>query len=117
MAVLALVTVILGLFVVRPLLSNNAVANMPDVPALPPGSTDIPDMRGANDDLETGEFELPEFPVISDFADDAGGVPALGIQRPTSDDPVDRLRSMIGERQEETVEILRSWLEDKEESV
>jgi flagellar M-ring protein FliF len=117
MAVLALVTVILGLFVVRPLLSNNAVANMPDVPALPPGSTDIPDMRGANDDLETGEFELPELPVISDFADDAGGVPALGIQRPTSDDPVDRLRSMIGERQEETVEILRSWLEDKEESV
>ncbi|MEL6243497.1 MAG: flagellar M-ring protein FliF, partial [Pseudomonadota bacterium] len=31
-----------------------------------------------------------------------------------SDDPVDRLRSMIGERQEETVEILRGWLEEKE---
>jgi flagellar M-ring protein FliF len=33
-----------------------------------------------------------------------------------SEDPVDRLRSMIGERQEETVEILRSWLEEKEEN-
>jgi flagellar M-ring protein FliF len=28
---------------------------------------------------------------------------------------VDRLRAMIGERQEETVEILRSWLEESEE--
>ena len=32
-------------------------------------------------------------------------------------DPVERLRGMIGERQEETVEILRGWLEDKEEKV
>jgi flagellar M-ring protein FliF len=31
--------------------------------------------------------------------------------------PVDRLREMISERQDETVEILRSWLEDKEENV
>ncbi len=117
MAVLALVTVILGLFVVRPLLSNGSVVAAPDVPALPPGSTDIADLRGENEDPQTGEFELPELPVISDFGDDAGGLPGLDIQTPTSDDPVDRLRSMIGERQEETVEILRSWLEDKEESV
>ena len=32
-------------------------------------------------------------------------------------DPVERLRSMIGDRQEETVEILRGWLEHKEEKV
>jgi flagellar M-ring protein FliF len=32
-----------------------------------------------------------------------------------SDDPVDRLRSMIGERQEETVQILRGWLEENNE--
>ncbi|MEP0144576.1 MAG: hypothetical protein ABJ360_02995 [Roseobacter sp.] len=30
-------------------------------------------------------------------------------------DAVDRLRAMIGERQDETVEILRTWLEDSEE--
>jgi flagellar M-ring protein FliF len=35
----------------------------------------------------------------------------------SAEDPVDRLRSMIGDRQEETVEILRSWLEDEEENV
>jgi flagellar M-ring protein FliF len=32
-----------------------------------------------------------------------------------NEDPVDRLREMIGERQEETVEILRSWLEENGE--
>jgi flagellar M-ring protein FliF len=30
---------------------------------------------------------------------------------------VDRLRAMIGDKQEETVEILRSWLEEGEERV
>jgi flagellar M-ring protein FliF len=54
--------------------------------------------------------------MISGFGDDAEGLPDIGLGAPMSDDPVDRLRSMIGERQEETVEILRSWLEDKEES-
>ena len=32
-----------------------------------------------------------------------------------SEDPVERLRAMIGDRQEETVQILRGWLEEKEE--
>ena len=30
-------------------------------------------------------------------------------------DPVERLRRMIADRQEETVEILRGWMEDPEE--
>ena len=55
--------------------------------------------------------------VISDFGDGSGELPDLNIGSGMSDDPVDRLRTMIGERQDETVEILRSWLEDKEESV
>lgn len=116
MAVLALVTLILGLFVVRPLLANSAVLPETDIPALPPGSPDVAGLAGEGASTEEGEFELPDLPVISDFADESGGLPGLEIQNP-SDDPVDRLRSMIGERQEETVEILRSWLEDKEESV
>jgi len=47
--------------------------------------------------------------------DDLGGMgdlPALGGGQ---ENPVDRLRSMIGERQEETVQILRGWLEENEE--
>ena len=42
-----------------------------------------------------------------------GGLPALGGGG--GDNPVDRLREMIGERQEETVQILRGWLEENEE--
>ena len=33
----------------------------------------------------------------------------------TDADPVDRLRHLIEERKTETVEILRSWLEDDQE--
>lgn len=99
---LALVTMVLGLFVVRPVLSKsvdfpaNALTTMP-ISAPPIGT------------VLTGEIE-----------DDSAGAATTGEMtalRGRADDPVDRLRSMIGERQEETVEILRGWLEEKEESI
>ena len=31
----------------------------------------------------------------------------------TGEDPAERLRNLIGERQQETVEILRNWLEEE----
>ena len=114
MAVLALVTLILGLFVVRPLLMKS-VEPTPDVPALPPASDGLEETSGIVAAQSTDDFELPDLPVISDFGDDQGALPDLAIGAPMSDDPVDRLKTLIGERQEETVEILRSWLEDKEE--
>lgn len=40
------------------------------------------------------------------------GLPSLDSD---DQDPVERLRSMISERQDETVEILRNWLEGEEE--
>jgi flagellar M-ring protein FliF len=47
------------------------------------------------------------------------GLPALTMATATADDvppdPVDRLRRLIEEREEETVEILRSWMEEDEE--
>ncbi len=113
MAVLALVTLVLGLFVIRPLLSRAPAGA--DISALPSpetsaeatgaeptadmGAEAIPDF-----DFSGGAGELPDLPGLPDFS--AGGI---------SDDPVDRLRSMIGERQEETVEILRTWLEEERE--
>jgi flagellar M-ring protein FliF len=115
MAVLALVTLILGLFVVRPLLSRGA-PETDAVAALPPVDETQTDLQGANGEIEAENFELPDLPVISDFGDGSGELPGLNMASAMSDDPVDRLRSMIGERQEETVEILRGWLEDKEES-
>ncbi len=117
MAVLALVTLILGLFVVRPLLSKPALPEEQDIPALPPGDLAAADDAGLNGEVESDDFELPELPMISGFGGDPSGeLPELPMGGSMSEDPVDRLRSMIGERQEETVEILRSWLEDKEEN-
>ena len=47
-----------------------------------------------------------------------GGFDDFGIGDMDTDadaDPVDRLRRLIGQRREETVEILRNWLDDSEE--
>ena len=116
MAVLAIVTVILGLFVVRPLLSRPSpqLASTPQLPDLEaggmiengPGGDQDSGFEGLPDLSFGGEAgDLPDLPGLPDFS--GGGL---------SDDPVDRLRSMIGERQEETVEVLRSWLEEERES-
>jgi flagellar M-ring protein FliF len=124
MSVLALVTLVLGLFVVRPILANGAVAALP-APAALPGPGGESDIGLASGDMalgtvHVGEIDdgpgntfsaLPEM-NMADPSQFGGGLPALGG---ASDDPVDRLRAMIGERQEETVEILRSWLEESEE--
>ncbi|ATG45278.1 flagellar M-ring protein FliF [Phaeobacter piscinae] len=136
MAALALVTLILGLFVIRPILSNQA-----SVPALgaPEGGAmdELPALGGggfmANPNLgadlaldgeiennDTGQFEpmggmgMGTGMGMGDMGGmgDMSGLPALGGG---GDNPVDRLRSMIGERQEETVQILRGWLEENEE--
>lgn len=115
MAVLAIVTLVLGLFVVRPLLLGGPNKDASNVPALPPGEEETASGGALDGEIESDDFELPDLPVISDFGDGSGDLPGLNMASGMSDDPVDRLRSMIGERQDETVEILRSWLEDKEE--
>ena len=99
---LALVTMVLGLFVVRPVLSTSV-----DQPAT--ALTSLPISAPASETVLTGEIEDD-----STRERKTGEIAAL---RGRTDDPVDRLRSMIGERQEETVEILRGWLEEKEENV
>lgn len=115
MAILAIVAIILGLFVVRPVLSR-APAQIENAPALPPA---LPD--GASDSLVSASSVDGEFPNIKMSAaqEMLPDLPAFGsmgadatIQQIPAD-PVDRLRDMIGERQEETVEILRSWLEEE----
>ncbi len=121
MAVLALVILILGLFVVRPLLSRPAVPALDQSApmALAVGSASAVDPAAPMTEALSGEldgegFELPELEVDPDFDGSLPGLPAMGGAEP--EDPVERLRAMIGERQEETVEILRSWLEDKGEN-
>ncbi|WP_434289788.1 flagellar basal-body MS-ring/collar protein FliF [Celeribacter sp. SCSIO 80788] len=120
LTVLAVVSLLLGLFVLRPLLAKPVVAlpapatqdtqsdfeNMPatiPVPDLP-----RPAAPTLNGEIDTGGFALPTMGVVSDFdfGDDEIGMPS---------DPVKRLKKLIEDRQEETVEILRSWMEDTEE--
>jgi flagellar M-ring protein FliF len=119
MLVLAVVTLILGLFVIRPVLtgpSKGAPELAPPVDAdsaplspLPTtGATTMPAVLEAED--------LGEERILARFNSDPNQR-ASTEGSVSASDPVDRLRNMIGERQEETVEILRGWLEDKEEKV
>ena len=122
-AVLAVVAIVLGLFVVRPLLSNPAATGTAQLAA--PAA--VEPARSANAEEEeiaalTGEiaddgFDGGNMPVVSDRTPDTADtdqiLPALASTE--QQDPVARLRGLIGERQEETVEILRSWLEGDEE--
>ena len=119
MAVLAVVTLILGLFVVRPILSK------PPAQQLLPPATDRDETGLALDapDTASAAMDEPDFPDLdlNTPLPDLPGLPAMGMADVAGDgfgqsnDPVERLRNMIGERQEETVEILRSWLEEDEE--
>ncbi|MDA7430267.1 flagellar basal-body MS-ring/collar protein FliF [Primorskyibacter aestuariivivens] len=119
MAVLAIVSLILGLFVVRPILSSpeqDQVLALPGAPSdMPETGFETPDneptavLTGEIDD-GTGEFApLPTFDSATDF--DAAG----GFTGDESPDPVERLRNAISDRREETVEILRGWLDETEE--
>jgi flagellar M-ring protein FliF len=110
LAALTLVALILGLFVVRPLLSKGAQAALPPpYPAVPPPGQAGGDGADGNRVLtgeidDSGGFSLPAMSTVGNF-------PAEG----ESTDPVDRLRRLIGERQTETVGVLRSWMEDGRE--
>ena len=59
---------------------------------------------------------MPELAVMSpDDIRAAGQTRLLDENGQEITDPVERLRKLIEERREETVEILRNWMEDHEE--
>lgn len=115
-AVLSVVSLILGLFVVRPILSSASATPPAGLPPPTPSAnsgtmnTDMPGLPTptAGSGALDGEIDDSILPggmaVVSDFNFD-DGVP---------ENPVERLRSMIDDRQDETVEILRSWMEQPE---
>lgn len=99
--VLAVVALILGLFVLRPALTG---ARQPA--GLPPPAPLA--LAGAGDPrVLTGEI------------DDTGAVTTMQVIAPAGGDlpadPVARLRRLIEERQTESAEILRGWMEREEE--
>ena len=140
LAVLAIVSLILGLFVLRPILTSGAGASqagqlpapLPDAtPATTEQDSALPDPATLGAMSGNSPPELPGLPALTGEIDDGGGFPdmamadfgfddaegsSLSSLGASSADPVERLRALIEERQGETVEILRGWMENAEET-
>ncbi|WP_281968853.1 flagellar basal-body MS-ring/collar protein FliF [Roseovarius nanhaiticus] len=114
-AVLAIVALILGLFVIRPILSPPRTASTPALAAPGTANQAAPDAKeqapqaSLTGEIDTSDMDEASLPVVS-------GRSAITASQAAGEDPVARLRGMISGRQEETVEILRTWLEGEEES-
>lgn len=107
--VLGIVSLALGLFVLRPILASRAAGadvNGAARPALGAPLGAPPALSGVIDD---GEFLPSNLPDIADR------IARSGTKDAPAADPVERLRRMIADRQHETAEILRGWMEDPEE--
>jgi flagellar M-ring protein FliF len=105
-AVLAAVALVLGLFVLRPILTSGVRPALP-----PPGpALALPAGPGFAAAALDGEVEPP--------FDRVGYPPArASADGPEAEDPATRLRRLIEERQTESIEILRNWMEQDEERV
>jgi len=93
LASLLLVTLFVGLFVIRPIMK-------PKTLAAPLGLT----AEGSPDNVESAEGDAVQLEVTDE---------ALSLEPP---DPVERLRQMIDERHDETVEVLRRWISEPKET-
>ena len=109
LAVLAAVALILGLFVVRPILaSGRATAALPAPDGIagalpgPGGMTDLPMLGGM------GGMDGPATMGSFDFG--GGEVDEAEVL-----DPVTRLRRLIEQRQDESMQILQSWIEEPDD--
>lgn len=112
LGILSLVALILGLFVIRPILTSgarNAQQLAAPFPTLAlPGGRSGDGMAGTALNGEIDDIGI--MPGTADFAEQEAAM--TGIEM----DPVARLRRLIEERQAESVEILRSWMEHDEET-
>ncbi|MFN3993342.1 MAG: flagellar basal-body MS-ring/collar protein FliF [Tabrizicola flagellatus] len=109
-AVLAAVALILGLFVIRPVLAsaNRSALPSPELPLALPMATpaDPVALTGeVEDGLDYGEFAGAGRSTLTEAGDG------------TQEDPATRLRRLIEQRQTESIEILRGWMEHDEERV
>jgi flagellar M-ring protein FliF len=102
MAIAGVVALILGLFVVRPVLSKRAIPAPPEQPMIEASTIAL------DGEIEEGSEHLATLPMASD-------TPEQLPHSHSQEDAVERLRNLINERRDETVEVLRSWLEEDEE--
>lgn len=109
-AVLALVVIVLGLFVIRPLLLSAPRREISDSEpqlALPgePSSEVPPGIRVLSGEIDDSDREMSQMATFGDKETET---------KPPEADPVKRLRNLIEARQGESVEILRGWMETEE---
>lgn len=100
---LALVALGLGIFVLRPVLTGARRA-APSLPAPPEG-----EMPAAGRVL-TGEIDDG-----TDVPANLSLIPSSGANEDVPTEPVARLRRLIEQRQDETLAVLKTWMEDREE--
>ena len=119
--ILALVAVTIALFVIKPLLMKPPLLTataLPPVDAEDSGSAEMG--LGEFEEISPSAFDLDnstgELGNDFDFAG-AGDfpLPELSGFDTANEDPVARLRNLIEERRDETVEVLRGWMDDKKE--
>lgn len=117
--VLALVALGLGLFVVKPVLAAPPQLPIAGAPALPALGGPVATANGEIDNATNGA-DPALAPTSANFSDQAtsliaddGAFPPMEIAQ---ENAATRLRSLIEERQSETLEILRDWLETEEKA-
>lgn len=117
-AALAIVALVLGLFVMRPILTQRNLERL-DQPASLPAPAEGRVEGALTGEIADGDMPATNMAVVSDFGLDDMQMPmAMGSGFGGDDmpsDPVSRLRRLIEERQAETVEILRNWMDEAEE--
>lgn len=114
LGVLALVSLILGLFVVRPILSRSSAAGPAQLEA-PPPVLDIGDAPSMSDDVASLPALDGEIGGIGDFAP-LGDLPSFDSLDSSGTDSAARLRDLIEQKQDETVEVLSQWMNDPQEA-
>ena len=99
--------------------NNNAGLDLSDEGVTGASADGLPPLTG---EISDSSMLPANMAVVSDFdlPGDEGGNTAGGLEPlggfVNASDPVSRLKQMIEERQEETVEILRSWMDEPKES-
>lgn len=110
LAALVAVALILAMFVVRPILGAPGRRTEPE--ALP--SYTLPGLPAAG---AAAAVATPALTGVIDDAPDAvpGAAPRAASEPAAPPDPVARMRQLIAERQNETLEILRHWMDEPQE--
>ena len=121
LAVLALVILLLALFVLRPLLRPARISGESAPMSLPSGAGMATAGAGAADTMPVGMFQ--PVALSGEIAEAAGGGTSgeSDMFSPSSmlagqeTDPVERMRALIAGRQDDTLQILRGWMDERRE--